>query len=386
MRSETNAAISSSYQASQASFGAKAGWAKVPPPEPDRGDGAHSSFDQVVINANAELAQLSGILRQLGCAAQLRHCEGTVQSQRTSAHGDPAEAFERTPSVPIYDPKGRAQAALDLTRSEKERPDAPDKLLRVLLEWAAAAITERWFRMHYHQYWIIAARAREAMDAGIVVAADGDQMLVGADRSARQLLRSRGLNAEAGPPLSAIFEVGAAVFKDGPGPDLVRVLRGCHNDAEYSVVITPPDPAAVESSHDQRLLLHTRPRLFSISCAGAIASREQPLRPLGSQILRSIVRHIDTHLDTALGVDTLAAQAGLSVSYFSRCFHKSVGITPHSYILRRRLLRAQQLLAQSQMSLTNVALTAGFSDQSHFCRRFREFVGVTPRAFRARYR
>jgi AraC-like DNA-binding protein len=152
------------------------------------------------------------------------------------------------------------------------------------------------------------------------------------------------------------------------------------------VVITPPDPVAVESSYDERLLLHTRPRLYGLTCTGGSAIREQPPRSLASHTLRAILKHIDTHLDTALNLDDLAAQAGLSVSHFSRCFLKSVGVTPHSYVVRRRLQRAQQLLAHSAMSLLDVALAAGFSDQSHFCRRFRSFVGVTPRAFRARYR
>jgi AraC family transcriptional regulator len=123
-----------------------------------------------------------------------------------------------------------------------------------------------------------------------------------------------------------------------------------------------------------------------MTCTGGIASREQPLGPLASHVLRGILKYIDTHLDTALGIDNLAVQAGLSASHFSRCFLKSVGITPHSYVLRRRLLRAQELLAQNDMSLLDVALTTGFADHSHFCRRFREFVGATPRAYRARYR
>jgi AraC family transcriptional regulator len=123
-----------------------------------------------------------------------------------------------------------------------------------------------------------------------------------------------------------------------------------------------------------------------MTCAAGIATREQPLRPLASHVLRRILKYVDTHLDAALSIDDLAVQARLSESHFARCFMKSVGVTPHSYVLRRRLLRAQHLLSQSQMSLLEVAMSTGFADQSHFCRRFREFVGMTPRAFRARSR
>jgi AraC-like DNA-binding protein len=378
MQSESGRSMVSSYQAKQVSAGVRAGWIKEDQRRifnTQRREAPHSSFDQVVANASAELAHLSSILRQLGCAAHVREIEGIVE-----------DAPDRASCVPIFDPEGRACASLDLTRDEAERSNASDKVVRVLLEWAASAITERWFRMHYRRYWIIAARHQEVMDTSIILAVDPDQVLVGADRRVRQLLDGRSLRIESKPPLSALFGVGSAVFKDGPGPDLALRLRGRIDDVPYSVVITPPDPAAVESSHDERLLLHTRPRLYGMTCTGSIATREQPLGLLPSHVLRGILKYIDTHLDTALSIDDLAVQAGLSASHFSRCFLKSVGLTPHSYVLRCRLLRAQQLLAQNEMSLLDVALTTGFSDHSHFCRRFREFVGVTPRAFRARYR
>ena len=398
MRSETGQSMLSSYEAQQPSVPVRSGWIKdcttgrsrthnrvrtAAQVSSQRTDGctetSHTGFDRVVANAGAELAHLSGILRQLGCAARLRELE-SVDTMRLPNASEPAL------SGSIYDPEGRVHATLDLARIDGERSDALDRLLGVLLAWAASAITERWFRMHYRQHWIVAARHQAALDTCMILAVDQDQDLVGADRRVRQFLATKSLHISCKPRLSAVFGVGSAVFKEGPGPDLALQLRGPEDTAQYSVVITPPDPLAVESSHDERLLLHTRPRLHGMTCAAGIATREQPLRPLASHVLRRILRYVDSHLDTPLSIDDLAAQARLSESHFARCFMKSVGMTPHSYVLRRRLLRAQQLLAQSEMSLLEVALTAGFADQSHFCRRFREFVGMTPRAFRARYR
>jgi AraC-like DNA-binding protein len=419
MGSESERAMFSSYRAKQASIGVRAGWiikadlfggggtcdrcttAALAPPErtAECGVASHSRFDQVIANAHAELTHLSGILGQLGCAAQLREPEGVVRPLRThgfwgySGEGSQApcdnefiDESGKALRASIYDPEGRPCASLELTRSDGERSNALDRLLRVMLEWAASAITERWFRMHYYPYWIIAARHQEAMESGIILAVDRDQVLVGADRRTRQLFDRRGRHIESRPPLSTLFSMGSAVFKDGPGPDLALRLRGLAGGSQFSVLITPPDPAALESSRDERLLLHTRPRLYGLTCSGGTPTQEQPLRPMASHVLRYVLKHIDAHLDTALSIDDLAVRARLSVSHFSRCFLKSVGITPHTYVLRRRLLRAQHLLTQSQMSLLDVALTTGFSDQSHFCRRFREFVGMTPRAFRARYR
>jgi AraC family transcriptional regulator len=72
----------------------------------------------------------------------------------------------------------------------------------------------------------------------------------------------------------------------------------------------------------------------------------------------------------------------MSASHFSRSFHKAVGVSPHTYVLQCRVMRAQELLATTQLPLTEIALTIGFSDQSHFSRRFHELIGMPPRMFR----
>ena len=95
-----------------------------------------------------------------------------------------------------------------------------------------------------------------------------------------------------------------------------------------------------------------------------------------------IEEYIDTHLDTALELHRLAALVRMSPSHFTRSFHKAFGLTPHRYVIQCRILRARELLASTQLPLTEIALTVGFADQSHFCRRFTEGVGVTPGAFR----
>ena len=107
---------------------------------------------------------------------------------------------------------------------------------------------------------------------------------------------------------------------------------------------------------------------------------------LAPRILRRVEEHIDAHLDSALNIAELAANVGISVSHFSRSFFRSVGLTPHRYVMRRRLTRAHDLLAQTDLAVAEVALATGFADQSHFCRRFREFTGLPPRSFRMQHR
>jgi AraC-like DNA-binding protein len=83
-----------------------------------------------------------------------------------------------------------------------------------------------------------------------------------------------------------------------------------------------------------------------------------------------------------LSIEQLAAIAGLSAFHFARAFKQSQGMTPHSYLVHRRIERAQQLLSTTDTSLSEIALISGFADQSHFARHFRQRVGVPPSAFR----
>jgi AraC family transcriptional regulator len=97
---------------------------------------------------------------------------------------------------------------------------------------------------------------------------------------------------------------------------------------------------------------------------------------------RRIMDFIDAHLDRTLTVVEMASHLGLSPSHFSRAFHNSMKMPPHRYLMARRLGKVQALLKTSNMSLAEIALLAGFSDQSHLSRYFRECFGVTPRSFR----
>ena len=68
--------------------------------------------------------------------------------------------------------------------------------------------------------------------------------------------------------------------------------------------------------------------------------------------------------------------------HFARTFKQSEGATPHTFVLERRLARARELLTRTDLSLSEVAFAVGFADQSHFTRRFRQMVGVSPEQFR----
>ncbi|MET0545216.1 MAG: AraC family transcriptional regulator [Caulobacterales bacterium] len=85
-------------------------------------------------------------------------------------------------------------------------------------------------------------------------------------------------------------------------------------------------------------------------------------------------------------LEEMSAQAGITPSHFCRVFRKATGISPHQYVMKTRLDRAQQMLTQSDLGLSTIADFLGFASQSHFTRAFRNYVGETPSDFRKRGR
>jgi AraC family transcriptional regulator len=99
--------------------------------------------------------------------------------------------------------------------------------------------------------------------------------------------------------------------------------------------------------------------------------------------LRAVVEYVEEHLDAGPSLDQLAGVARISAYHFARQFKAATGLPPHQYVILRRVERAKQLLqAGTDLSLVEVAVRAGFSDQSQFTHHFKRLVGVTPGQFR----
>lgn len=123
-------------------------------------------------------------------------------------------------------------------------------------------------------------------------------------------------------------------------------------------------------------------RDHSSSQAGTTASIVYSRGGLAPRVVRRVREHIEGNIEKRISVEALARVANLSVCYFVRAFKQSVGVTPHDYLIRRRVERTMQLLSGTDMSLSEIALAAGFADQSHCARRFRQHVGMSPRDYR----
>jgi AraC family transcriptional regulator len=102
--------------------------------------------------------------------------------------------------------------------------------------------------------------------------------------------------------------------------------------------------------------------------------------------LRRVVARIDARLAHTISQEELARIVGLSKSHFSRAFKISVGQTVHSYIIRRRIEHARDLILTTDEPLSQIALTCGMSDQSHLSRLFKRIVGLSPSIWRREWR
>jgi AraC family transcriptional regulator len=102
---------------------------------------------------------------------------------------------------------------------------------------------------------------------------------------------------------------------------------------------------------------------------------------LSRRKLRKVVDYIMENLEGSPTLRQMAAIANLSPYHFARQFKAATGLPPYHYVIARRVERAQDLL-RTGLVLADVALRAGFSDQSQFSFHFKRLVGVTPRQFR----
>lgn len=87
-------------------------------------------------------------------------------------------------------------------------------------------------------------------------------------------------------------------------------------------------------------------------------------------------------LDSSLNLKDLASECGLSVSHFSRAFHRSTGMAPHQWRIKRRVEMAKTIMRRSREALPEIALECGFTDQSHFSRIFTRYTGTSPGQWR----
>jgi AraC family transcriptional regulator len=119
-------------------------------------------------------------------------------------------------------------------------------------------------------------------------------------------------------------------------------------------------------------LLARYPKPVHVECSGLTFSDAQAAR---------LQDFIQANLARDIALSELADLTGFSAHYFSFLFKNTFLVAPHRYLLRERIHESQKLLLSGRLSICEVALKLGFSDQSHFTQVFRKVTGITPRRY-----
>ena len=280
--------------------------------------------------------------------------------------------------APIFDALGKLSGVLDVSAVASEGPDRPQQLALAATIASARAVEERLFREHFRHAWIIAATPTDESVPGLLLAADEDQRIVGADRTARAAFALDDKSLASGRLLSALFEFNPSLFRKRSGLDIPVQLPRTGEPDLWRVLLTPPMTRSSPSRNFPEAMLHSRPRLNTLSYLPMPETPDPSRGGLSPALKNRICDFIEEHIGEKISLGALSSMAGLSTNHFARAFQQSVGIPPHRYLLRRRVQHVEQMLRETQLPLAQIAQAAGFADQSHLARHFRRLTGMSP--------
>jgi transcriptional regulator of acetoin/glycerol metabolism/AraC-like DNA-binding protein len=285
-------------------------------------------------------------------------------------------------AAPVFGVDGKLMAVLDVSAIDPQLSERAHALTGALTATAARAIASRLFRERFRRDWIVAVSPLEDGEPGMLLAVDGNQRIVGANRAARTSLLLDDQKLRTGISLWGFFERDLGLFRRKDIADVATRLTIAGSSETWPALVTPPENTLDARRSRTSAALHTRPRLNVLASLRQRAPAAQARGGLPPGAMRRVREYVDAHLGESMDLAELASIAGLSVFHFARQFKQSAGVTPHSYLVQRRVERAQDLLARTDLALSEIAVAAGFSDQSHLARHFRQMLGTTPREFR----
>jgi AraC family transcriptional regulator len=178
---------------------------------------------------------------------------------------------------------------------------------------------------------------------------------------------------------------------DHPEETLAASKLGAMRSREWMQRVISLLEAAVGQLHDQE-------HAAQVTLAEAASLLRQQVHTLaageapdgGERLLawqtRKVRDYIDSHITGPIFVADLCALVQRSEAHFSRSFKRTVGESPHAFVVRRRVELAAQYMLSTDASLSDIALRCGFTDHAHLCKHFRQAAGQTPAAWRRAHR
>ncbi len=205
-------------------------------------------------------------------------------------------------------------------------------------------------------------------------------------------LRRRPLVGHTGPFHTVYFYLPRAAFDEVADDAAVPRIAGLHYEpgagvadpvlANMAAALAPSFAVPAEAS---RLMVDHVLRAVCTHVAlgyGGMLSQAPRRGGLAPWQERRAKELLTARIDGEITLAELAQECDLSVSHFTRAFRRSTGLPPYGWLIAKRVERAKELLADSSLPLAELALAAGFADQSHLTRSFKRQVGTTPGSWR----
>lgn len=171
------------------------------------------------------------------------------------------------------------------------------------------------------------------------------------------------------------------------GGSFELALWALHSRAVFDIIVKPADAGEVNTLQERlvqvlrarRAQLDRQPQL--LGAPAPAATRFRPRLPVNAR-LAAVAGYVAKHHARAIAQPKVAALCGLSPARFSRQFRASYGMTFTEFLARYRIERAQLLLSNPHVTISDVAAAVGI-DAEYFSRLFRRYTGTTPTEFRA---
>jgi transcriptional regulator of acetoin/glycerol metabolism/AraC-like DNA-binding protein len=285
--------------------------------------------------------------------------------------------------APVHGVDGCLAGVLDVSSIDSAVSAQTHGLMLPLVMASARALEERLFREAFPQSWIVVLAPSAEESPAPLLAVDRDHRIVGADFWARAEFGLTPDRLRNGVSLWALFARDESMLhRRGASTDTVVALQNREGQGTRCALVSAPVLAlrAHMSPIDAEFLMRARAGLLTELERRFVA--QPPRGGLAPGTLRRVREFVESHLEAHIDLAALAAEARLSIYHFARAFRRSMGVSPHRYVLEQRVRRAKQLLLETDLPLATIASTAGFSDQGHFSRQFRGLVGATPSSYR----
>ncbi|GAB2175609.1 helix-turn-helix domain-containing protein [Dongia sp. agr-C8] len=188
----------------------------------------------------------------------------------------------------------------------------------------------------------------------------------------------RRLSVLLGEPVSGELNFDAAVDLDKPESAVMLRMLECIVHAAGTMA---GEPARIVFGELEQTLITA---FLTGTCRDFRAQLERPTPTLAPRQVRRVEAYIESNWDQPVSIDELAGVAGASARSIFRAFKQSRGYTPQEFARKIRLKRARDMLLQTQLSVTEIALACGFADASHFSREYKKAFGDRPSDMRRR--